>query len=222
MVHFLLTDNTLRFKLENEEIIGIIPKSIKITTKTSHIHLSFFSQFFSISSFHTHSWVSKSGEEEKIESRVNPPPCPSAMNNLLSSLNTLSKTITTPKPTTADTTVVTTNNTVDDSDNSSEDIESRLLLEDIRNENGVLRKENFRLLKQLDLLKGISQEIDHLKVQRNILTHSDNSYSFTHKGAQPASTGNRKRSNKDFRWQWEDNNKAATRIGDYPTHEDQD
>lgn len=102
------------------------------------------------------------------------------MNNLLSSLNTLSKTITTPKPTTTtDTTVVSTNNTVDDSDNSSEDIESRLLLEDIRNENGVLRKENFRLLKQLDLLKGISQEIDHLKVQRNILTHSYNSYSLT-------------------------------------------
>ena len=138
------------------------------------------------------------GRREKIESRVNQPPCPCAMNNLLNSLNTLSKTITTPKPTTADTTFVTTNNTVDDSDDSSEDIESRLLLEDIRNENGVLRKENFRLLKQLDLLKGISQEVDHLKVQRNILTHSYNSYSFTHKGTQSASTGNRKRSNKDF------------------------
>ncbi len=86
------------------------------------------------------------------------------MNNLLTSLNTLSKTITNPKTSNTDTTIASTSaSTVEDGDDYDE-IENRLLLDDIRNENSVLRKENFRLMKQLDLLKGISQEVDHLKV----------------------------------------------------------
>lgn len=90
------------------------------------------------------------------------------MNNLLTSLNTLSKTITNGKTSSTDTTVASTSGTIEDGDDDDE-IGSRLLLDDIRNENSVLRKENFRLMKQLDLLKGISQEVDHLQVLTSLM-----------------------------------------------------
>ena len=89
------------------------------------------------------------------------------MNNLLTSLNTLSKTITNGKTSSTDTTVASTSGTIEDGDD--DEIGSRLLLDDIRNENSVLRKENFRLMKQLDLLKGISQEVDHLQVLTSLM-----------------------------------------------------